>query len=69
MSVHEAMSEARLATLRWMQTASLAIVIVTLSAEAALVFRPMLRRVARFTQAPPRIAATDPLTGALDRRC
>lgn len=67
-SVHQAMSEAQLRSLEWMQAVSLGVVIVTLLIEALLIFRPMVRRIARHTQALMRMASTDPLTGALNRR-
>ena len=67
-SVHQAMGDAKLATLRRLQTASLGVVVVTLLVEALLIFRPMVRRITRYTQQLLRIAATDPLTGALNRR-
>ena len=67
-TVHQAASEAQLRRLEWLQTASLAVVFATLAIEALLIFRPMVRRIARYTQALMRTAATDPLTGALNRR-
>ena len=67
-SVHQSMSEAQLGRLRGLQTASLLVVILTLVLEALLIFRPMVRRIARYTQTLLRISATDPLTGALNRR-
>lgn len=67
-TVHQAASDAQLLRLEWMQTISLGVVFATLAAEAILIFRPMMRRIARYTQALLRIAATDPLTGALNPR-
>ena len=66
--VHQAASEAQLQRLGWLQTASLLVVFVTLAIEALLIFRPMVRRIARYTQTLLLMAATDPLTGALNRR-
>ena len=67
-SVHQSMSEEQLGRLRGLQTASLLVVILTLVLEALLIFRPMVRRIARYTQTLLKISATDPLTGALNRR-
>ncbi len=67
-SVHQATSETQLRSLEWMQKASLSVVIVTLIFEALIIFRPMVSRIARYTQTLMRMAATDPLTGALNRR-
>ncbi len=67
-SVHQSVSGVQLTKLRWLQTLSLVVVFVTLAVEALLIFRPMVRRIARSTQALLRLASTDPLTGALNRR-
>ena len=67
-SVHQSMSDEQLGRLRGLQTASLLVVILTLVLEALLIFRPMVRRIARYTQTLLKISATDPLTGALNRR-
>ena len=66
--VHQAASETQLRRLEWLQMASLVVVFGTLAIEALLIFRPMVRRIARYTQALLQMAATDPLTGALNRR-
>lgn len=66
--VHQAASERQLGRLEWLQTASLVVVFATLAIEALLIFRPMVRRIARYTQTLLVMAATDPLTGALNRR-
>ena len=66
--VHQAASETQLRRLDWLQTASLVVVFATLAVEALLIFRPMVRRIARYTQTLLQMAATDPLTGALNRR-
>ena len=67
-TVHQAASEAQLQRLEGLQTLSLGVVFATLAVEALLIFRPMVSRIARYTQALMRMAATDPLTGALNRR-
>ena len=67
-TVHQTASEAQMRTLELWQTGSLAVVVATLLFEALLVFRPMVRRIGRYTQMLLKIAATDPLTGALNRR-
>ena len=65
---HERTSRSRLQTLQWMQNASLAVVLLTLLAEALGIFRPMVDRISRYTKKLITIATTDPLTGILNRR-
>lgn len=65
---HERTSRSRLQMLQWMQNASLAVVLLTLLAEAVGIFRPMVSRISRYTKKLITIATTDPLTGALNRR-
>ena len=67
-TVHQAASETQLQRLEWMQSVSLGVVFATLAIEALLIFRPMVRRIAQYTQTLLHMAATDPLTGALNRR-
>ena len=67
-SVHHAASDVQLAGLRHLQTLSLLAVFATLAVEALLIFRPMVRRIARHTRDLLRLASIDPLTGALNRR-
>ena len=67
-SVDQAISDAQLHSLGEMQTVSVFVVLATLILEALLIFRPMVRRIARTTQALLRMATTDPLTGTLNRR-
>ena len=67
-SVHQKTSEAQMRSLEAWQTISLAVVVATLLVEALLIFRPMVRRIRRYTQMLLKVAATDPLTGALNRR-
>lgn len=67
-SEHERTSRSRLKMLQWMQNASLAVVLLTLLAEAMGIFRPMVGRISSYTKKLITIATTDPLTGALNRR-
>ena len=67
-AVHQATSETQMQTLELWQTASLGVVFATLLVEALLIFRPMVRRIRRYTQMLRQAAAIDPLTGALNRR-
>jgi len=65
---HQRQSEQQLRMLKNLQTASLWMILLTLAAEALGIFRPMVRRIMRYTAELSRAAATDPLTGALNRR-
>ena len=65
---HQETSERQLKLLEQIQVGSLIVVLITLLAEALGVFRPMVRRMMSYTAELIRIAATDPLTGALNRR-
>ena len=67
-TVHQTTSEAQMQSLEFWQTGSLAVVVATLLVEALLIFRPMVSRIGRYTQMLLKAAATDPLTGALNRR-
>ncbi len=67
-SLHQHVSEGRLSTLRRLQWLTLIIVLTTLLLEGIGIFRPMVRRVARYTSELTRLATIDPLTGALNRR-
>lgn len=67
-SEHERTSRNHLTLLQWMQNVSLAVVLLTLVAEALGIFRPMVRRIAGYTKSLIAIASIDPLTGALNRR-
>ena len=67
-SEHERTSRSQLKRLQWMQNASLAVVLLTLLAEALGIFRPMVGRISKYTKKLIAIATTDPLTGALNRR-
>ena len=65
---HQRESEEQLAKLRVIQMLVLAVLLVTLMAEAVLVFRPMARRIRRYAAELMTMATIDPLTGALNRR-
>jgi diguanylate cyclase (GGDEF)-like protein len=65
---HQRMSEAQLQTLKTLQMASLALILITLLAEALGIFRPMVRRIIRYTSELNRAATIDPLTGVYNRR-
>jgi diguanylate cyclase (GGDEF)-like protein len=65
---HQRLSEAQLQALKRLQVASLALIIATLVAEALGIFRPMVRRIVRYTSELNRAATTDPLTGVFNRR-
>lgn len=66
--VHQQTSERQLAILERIQISSLIVVLITLIVEALGIFRPMVNRVVHYTRELIRVAATDPLTGALNRR-
>lgn len=65
---HQRESESRLALLRGIEVALLAVLLATLVAEALLVFRPMARRIARHAAELVSLACLDPLTGAPNLR-
>ena len=66
--VHQQTSERQLQILERIQIGSLIVVLVTLLAEAFGIFRPMVNRIGRYTRELIWMAATDSLTGALNRR-
>ncbi len=66
---HQRMSEVQLQTLKTLQMASLALILLTLLAEALGIFRPMVRKIMRYTSELNRAATIDPLTGVFNRRC
>lgn len=65
---HQRESEQQLARLRVIQMLVLGVLLVTLCAEALLVFRPMASRIRRYAADLLTMATLDPLTGALNRR-
>jgi diguanylate cyclase (GGDEF)-like protein len=65
---HERTSNRQLARLRSIQNVMLLIVLSTLLIEALAIFRPMVRRITSYARELMRLATTDPLTGALNRR-
>jgi diguanylate cyclase (GGDEF)-like protein len=66
--VHQQASEHQLEILERIQIGSLVVVLVTLLAEAFGIFRPMVNRIVQYTRELIHVAATDPLTGAFNRR-
>ncbi len=66
--IHQEQSEARLLDLEYLQWSILAVVLLTLTAEAMVIFRPMIRRIITYTSELIYLATTDPLTGAANRR-
>jgi diguanylate cyclase (GGDEF)-like protein len=67
-SLHQKASEDRITALNWMHVASIAVLFATLVCEALLIFRPMVQRIAHYVRMLAKMAAIDPLTGALNRR-
>lgn len=67
-TAHQEISERRLGQLKWIQSISFVVVLITLVAEALAIFRPMVRRIVGYTRELMRLATTDPLTGALNPR-
>jgi diguanylate cyclase (GGDEF)-like protein len=65
---HQRMSEVQLQALKRLQMASLVLVILTLVAEALGIFRPMVRKIIRYTSDLNRAATIDSLTGVFNRR-
>jgi diguanylate cyclase (GGDEF)-like protein len=66
--LHQEESEWQLGRLLWLQHITLAIVLLTLTTEAMLIFRPMVRRIANYANDLRRLANIDALTGILNRR-
>ncbi len=64
---HQQDSEHQLSLLELLQAGTLAVVLTTLVAEALMIFRPMVRRVARYARDLLQLATTDGLTGTLNR--
>ncbi len=66
--IHQRTTEAVLDELENLQLGILALVLLTLTAEALTIFRPMIRRIEIFTTEMARLATVDPLTGLSNRR-
>ena len=64
---HQQDSEQQLSLLELLQAITLSVVLITLAAEALMIFRPMVRRVARYARELLHLATTDGLTGTLNR--
>jgi diguanylate cyclase (GGDEF)-like protein len=67
-TLHQKESERSLALLMRLQWAILGIVLITLFVEAVAIFRPMIRRIVIYTSELLKLATTDSLTGASNRR-
>ena len=67
-SIHQSETERVLAELEDLQLAILGIVLLTLTIEALMIFRPMIRRIVVYTAEITRLATTDPLTELPNRR-
>ena len=66
-ALHQRDSEAQLTRLQLIQRLTMIVVLATLASEALLIFRPMVRRIARYARDLLRLASTDALTGTLNR--
>lgn len=67
-AIHQSETERVLAELEDLQLAILGIVLLTLTTEALMIFRPMIRRIIVYTTEITRLATTDPLTELPNRR-
>jgi len=67
-TVQQDAAEQRVISLQRLQWTILAVVLMALGCEAIWIFRPMIRRIARYTAELVHLATTDPLTGAANRR-
>jgi diguanylate cyclase (GGDEF)-like protein len=67
-SIQQRESERRLSGLVDLQWGILSAVLLALVVEAIVIFRPMIRRIIAYTSELLRLAGTDPLTGAANRR-
>jgi diguanylate cyclase (GGDEF)-like protein len=67
-SIQQQESERRLSGLVDLQWGILSAVLLALIMEAIVIFRPMIRRIIVYTSELLRLAETDPLTGAANRR-
>jgi diguanylate cyclase (GGDEF)-like protein len=67
-AIHQSETERVLAELEDLQLAILGTVLLTLTIEALMIFRPMIRRIVLYTAEITRLATTDPLTELPNRR-
>ncbi len=67
-AIHQSETERVLAELEYLQLAILGTVLLTLTIEALMIFRPMIRRIVVYTAEITRLATTDPLTELPNRR-
>lgn len=67
-AAYEAHSLARIGWFERVQTAALVVIILTLTAEALLIFRPLVRRVQAYAARLFHLAMTDTMTGVSNRR-
>lgn len=67
-SIEQFDSEQRITHLEYLQWGILGVVLVTLSLEAGVIFRPMVRSIKDYTAELLRLATVDHLTGAANRR-
>ncbi len=67
-AIHQNETEQVLAELEDLQLAILGTVLLTLTIEALMIFRPMIRRIVFYTAEITRLAKTDPLTELPNRR-
>lgn len=67
-SIRQQGAEARIYRLQWIQLGILTIVLITLVVETFTIFQPMVRKIVAYNAELTMLAATDPLTGAANRR-
>jgi diguanylate cyclase (GGDEF)-like protein len=67
-NVHQQQTERQLQALQWLEIGVLVSVLITLSLEAMMIFRPMVRRIEHYNAEIIRLARSDPLTGLTNRR-
>ncbi|HWK44806.1 MAG TPA: diguanylate cyclase [Stellaceae bacterium] len=66
--IRQKVSERQSASLQWLEWVMLLVILLFLLVEAIAIFRPMVRRIRRDARDLLRLATTDVLTGALNRR-
>jgi len=67
-AIHQSQTERILAELEDLQLSILAVVLLTLTIEALMIFRPMVSRIVSYTEEITRLASIDPLTELHNRR-